>query len=62
MPQVFLENRLLKIALSVPFAKAICSDSPISRTLKDGQRALEITLEEVKSADKGQPIKPEALR
>ncbi len=38
------------------FIQAIQNDSPVSCSLEDGQRALEITLAALSSADSGQPV------
>jgi myo-inositol 2-dehydrogenase/D-chiro-inositol 1-dehydrogenase len=39
------------------FIQAVQDDSPVSCTLEDGQRALEITLAALSSADSGQPVR-----
>lgn len=39
------------------FIQAIRNDSPVSCTLEDGRRALEITLAAIASADSGQPVR-----
>lgn len=44
-------------AMWIHFIQAIRTNSPVSCTLEDGQRALEITLAALSSADTGQPVR-----
>jgi predicted dehydrogenase len=49
-------------AMWIHFIQAIRNNSPVSCTLIDGQRALEITLAAVRSAETGQPVGLSTLR